>query len=109
MLALAGVPARLVAIGEYGMGGPTQMQYGAAVKSFAGARSTAMLLTLGDNDYSRNTAFEANWQKSFGWLDRAGIPISGALGNHDIEESDGSQVFGRLNMPGPTTRGQSDR
>jgi hypothetical protein len=97
----ARAPTRLIAIGGYGMCGPTQMQFGAAVRSFASTRNTAMLLTLGDNDYSRNTAFDANWQESFGWVDRVGIPISGALGNHDIEASDGSQVFERLNMPGP--------
>ena len=66
----ARAPTRLVAIGDYGIGGPTQMQFGTAVRSFASARSIAMLLTLGDNDYSRNTAFDANWQESFGWVDQ---------------------------------------
>ena len=41
----ARAPTRLVAIGDYGIGGPTQMQFGTAVRSFASARSIAMLLT----------------------------------------------------------------
>lgn len=93
-------PIRLVAIGDFGVGGRTQLEYGRAVERFAAARNVSMLLTLGDNDYSRAAAFQENWQASFGWLGAARIPISGALGNHDVEETDGSHEFDALNMPG---------
>ncbi len=33
-------------------------------------------------------------------MEAARIPISGALGNHDVEETDGSHEFDALNMPG---------
>lgn len=99
-----GAPVRMVAIGDYGTGGASQLALGAAVETFVGTRPTSMLLTLGDNDYTRGERFDENWSESFGWISGAGIPVAGALGNHDVEETDGSHVFAALNMPGPYYR-----
>jgi 3',5'-cyclic AMP phosphodiesterase CpdA len=60
-----------------------------------------VLVTLGDNDYTRGTSFAANWTSSFGWLSAQGIVVAGALGNHDVEFSGGRYQFDLLGMPGP--------
>ena len=60
-----------------------------------------MLVTLGDNDYTRGRAFATNWPSTFGWLGSAGVGVAGALGNHDVEVGRGRYEFALLRMPGP--------
>ena len=92
---------RIVAIGDYGVGGPVQLSLGRAVRQVASERGLRVLVTLGDNDYTRDpVAFTTNWDASFAWLERRGIAVAGALGNHDVEVDEGRYVLGRLGMPG---------
>ena len=98
--AAAASTVRLVAFGDFGTGGPSQVALGEAIERFVERRPTLMLLTLGDNGYTRGRSFEENWSASFGWVARGSVPISGALGNHDVEATDGSHVFAALGMPG---------
>ncbi len=97
-LALA-VPARaatgILAIGDFGVGGERERQVGGALRAYEEAHPAELLLTLGDNDYTRGRAFEASWQASFGWLAEAGVDVAGTLGNHD-----GRYELGTLQMPG---------
>lgn len=60
-----------------------------------------MLVTLGDNDYTRGASFAANWTASFGWLGSAGVGVAGALGNHDVEVDRGRYEFALLGIPAP--------
>lgn len=60
-----------------------------------------MLVTLGDNDYTRGRSFAANWTSSFGWLRAAEVDVAGTLGNHDFEVARGRYEFSLLHMPGP--------
>jgi tartrate-resistant acid phosphatase type 5 len=63
--------------------------------------SAAVLVTLGDNDYTRGRSFRANWISTFGWLSAEGIGVAGALGNHDVQFDRGRYEFQLLGMPGP--------
>ena len=60
-----------------------------------------MLVTLGDNDYTRGSSFATNWTSTFGWLSSAGVSVAGALGNHDVEVDRGRYEFALLRIPAP--------
>ena len=93
-------PVRLIAFGDFGVGGVTQQRFGVAVRRFEAANDADYVVTLGDNDYTASaTAFHANWQASFGWVRRAGIHVAGVLGNHDVTVQGGRYEFDELNMP----------
>jgi hypothetical protein len=94
-------PVRLIAIGDFGVGGETQLRFGAAVRTFERRNDANFLVTVGDNDYTENpTAFNANWHASFGWTGRAGVNVAGVLGNHDVRVEGGRYQFNALRMPG---------
>ncbi len=103
-LASAGQAAtRIIAVGDVGLGGPSQARFGAAVQRFESKNPADVLVTLGDNDYTGDPeAFRANWKASFGWLDRAGLDVAGALGDRDAEGAAGGAFeYEILGMPGP--------
>jgi 3',5'-cyclic AMP phosphodiesterase CpdA len=90
-----------VAIGDYGVGGDRQRALGQAVRTYVEATPTDLLVTLGDNDYTRGQWFTPWWVESFGWLRGAGMQVAGSLGNHDVEYRRGRHVFAALGMPAP--------
>ena len=94
---------RIIAVGDVGRGGASQVEFGAAVRRFEAKNPADLLVTLGDNDYTDDPAdFRANWKASFGWLERAGVDVAGALGDHDVEgPDDGVFEYEILGMPGP--------
>ena len=102
---LAASPAQaatgVLAVGDFGVGGQRQRALGAAVRAFEERNPADVLVTLGDNDYTRGRAFATSWQASFGWLASAGVDVAGALGNHDVEVRRGRYQFALLHMPGP--------
>ena len=89
----------ILAIGDFGVGGERQRALGAAVRAYESRFSADVLVTLGDNDYTRGRAFRANWSAAFGWLSPAGIAVAGTLGNHDVEYRRGRYQFALLGMP----------
>jgi acid phosphatase len=92
---------RVIAIGDFGVGGASQQRLGDAVRRFEARNGAELLLTLGDNDYTENpSAFRANWEQSFGWAGRKGIRIAGVLGNHDVRVEGGRYEFSTFQMPG---------
>ena len=92
---------RVIAIGDFGVGGASQQRLGDAVRRFETENGAELLLTLGDNDYTENpSAFRANWARSFGWASRKGIRVAGVLGNHDVRVQDGRYEHSTLQMPG---------
>lgn len=92
---------RVIAIGDFGVGGASQQRLGDAVRRFEARNGAELLLTLGDNDYTENpSAFRANWEQSFGWAGRKGIRVAGVLGNHDVRVEGGRYQFSTLQMPG---------
>lgn len=74
---------------------------GTAVRDYESTRPADLLLTVGDNDYTRGVSFATNWTSTFGWLSSAGVGVAGTLGNHDVEFDRGRYQFGYLRMPGP--------
>jgi 3',5'-cyclic AMP phosphodiesterase CpdA len=97
----AGADTRLLAIGDFGVGGDRQRRTGAAVEGFAEQRRVDALVTLGDNDYTEDpAAFESNWLGSFGWAAADGVLVAGTLGNHDVRVDGGRYEFELLGMPG---------
>lgn len=94
-------PVRIVAFGDFGVGGDSQREFGTAVRRFVSRNGAHVLVTLGDNDYTEDPAeFRANWAGSFGWARRAGVRVAGVLGNHDVRVDDGRYQFAALRMPG---------
>ncbi|MEX2102909.1 MAG: metallophosphoesterase [Gaiellaceae bacterium] len=90
----------VLAVGDFGVGGETQRATGEAMRRFEAAHPAQLLVTLGDNDYTRSPpAFRRNWTSSFGWLAGAGVAPAGSLGNHDVEVQGGRYEFELLGMP----------
>jgi tartrate-resistant acid phosphatase type 5 len=95
----AGV-VRLIAVGDFGVGGEAQRRFGAAVRSFEARNPAELFVALGDNDYTEDpSAFHANWEASFGWMRGAGVDVTGVLGNHDVRVDGGRYEFDELRMP----------
>jgi hypothetical protein len=91
---------RILAVGDFGVGGDAQRATGTAMKKFERYHPSSLLVTLGDNDYTEDpAAFETNWQESFGWLDGADVRVAGSLGNHDVRVDGGRYQFDALGMP----------
>jgi 3',5'-cyclic AMP phosphodiesterase CpdA len=91
---------RLIAVGDFGVGGEAQQRLGAAVRAFEARNSADYLVALGDNDYTEDpNAFHANWEASFGWTRGAGVKVTGVLGNHDVRVDGGRYEFDELRMP----------
>jgi predicted phosphodiesterase len=104
---LAGSPPKaqtrisLLAIGDYGVGGSAELTIGRRMQQYEVRNGAAMLVLLGDNDYTRSPGrFRANWARSFGWARPAGVHVAGVLGNHDYETGRGRYELGMLGMPG---------
>jgi tartrate-resistant acid phosphatase type 5 len=96
----AAADTRLIAIGDFGVGGQRQRLMGVDVERFAARREVDGLVTLGDNDYTETpAAFEANWLGSFGWVAADGLLVAGTLGNHDVRVNGGRYEFELLGMP----------
>jgi hypothetical protein len=91
----------ILAVGDFGVGGTTEREMGAAMKRFtANHPAAALLVTLGDNDYTESpSAFHRNWTASFGWLGSAGVRVAGTLGNHDVRVDGGRYEYDELDMP----------
>jgi len=91
---------RIIAVGDFGVGGDAQRSLGAAVRAFEARNPAHLLVALGDNDYTESpTAFHANWEASFRWTRAAGVNVSGVLGNHDVRVEGGRYEFDELRMP----------
>ena len=96
----AAAATRILALGDFGVGGTTEQEMGSAMRKFEAKHPADALVTLGDNDYTENPrAFHRNWTLSFGWLGAAGVSVSGALGNHDVRVRNGRYQFDELDMP----------
>jgi 3',5'-cyclic AMP phosphodiesterase CpdA len=92
---------RIIAMGDFGVGGEPERAFGAAVRRFEAENPADVLVTLGDNDYTANPAtFRASWEASFGWARRSGMTVAGVLGNHDVRVDGGRYEFEALGMPG---------
>jgi len=93
-------PVSLVAVGDFGVGGETQRRFGAAVRAFEARNPADLLVALGDNDDTEDpSAFQANWEASFGWTRAAAVDVSGVLGNHDVRVEGGRYQFDQPQMP----------
>jgi hypothetical protein len=90
----------ILVLGDFGVGGTTERDMGASMKTFETTHSASAFLTLGDNDYTESpTAFHNNWTSSFGWVRNRGLTVIGTLGNHDNLVDHGRYEFDELNMP----------
>ena len=106
-IALALLPAapaaaatRILAVGDFGVGGRTERATGAAIEAWEADHPASLLLTLGDNDYTESPpAFRRNWHDAFGWLEGADVRPRGTLGNHDVRVDGGRYEFDALGMP----------
>jgi 3',5'-cyclic AMP phosphodiesterase CpdA len=98
-------PVRLIAFGDFGVGGATQQRFGDGVRRFERRNPADYLVALGDNDYTGNpTKFRTNWGSSFGWAPAEAVKVAAVLGNHDVFVQDGRYEFEALKMPGPYYR-----
>ena len=70
----AAAATRILAVGDFGVGGSTERATGAAIEAWEADHPASVLLTLGDNDYTESPpAFRSNWHDAFGWLEGAGV------------------------------------
>ena len=96
----AGAATRILAVGDFGVGGSTERATGAAIEAWEAEHPASLLLTLGDNDYTESPpTFRSNWHDAFGWLEAAGVRPRGTLGNHDVRVDGGRYEFKALRMP----------
>ena len=66
--ATAQATTRVLAVGDFGVGGREERAIGASMKTWEAGHPGDTLLTLGDNDYTESpSAFTHNWNDAFGW------------------------------------------
>lgn len=96
-------PVDLAVIGDFGTGEEAERQVAEALRRWSDRGSMDLLLTTGDNVYGSGhpDEFEEAWHRPYGWVERRGIPVVAALGNHDAETDGGAHVMELLAMPGP--------
>jgi hypothetical protein len=95
-----GAATRILAVGDFGVGGSTERATGSAIEAWESDHPARVLLTLGDNDYTESPrAFRRNWSDAFGWIDAAGVAVRGTLGNHDVRVRGGRYELDTLHMP----------
>jgi predicted phosphodiesterase len=93
-------PVRLIAIGDFGVGGYSERSFGAGVRRFEARNPADLFVSLGDSDYTESPKdFHENWKASFGWLARAKVDVAGVLGNHDVHVDRGRYEYDELHMP----------
>jgi len=98
----AGAVTRILAVGDFGVGGERERRTGDAIRRYEERYPASLLVTLGDNDYTRSpSVFRRNWREAFGWLRDAGVGVAGTLGNHDYEVERGRYELESLGMPAP--------
>lgn len=96
----AAAATRILAVGDFGVGGASEQATGKAMKRFERRYPATWLVTLGDNDYTESpAAFRRNFQAAFGWLGASGVRVAGTLGNHDYAVDDGAYQLATLGMP----------
>jgi hypothetical protein len=77
-------PTRILAFGDSGTGGPTQLAVRDAIIAYQGSRPADVWLLLGDNAYNSGQEFEyqANFFAKYPQILRR-TPVWSCLGNHD--------------------------
>lgn len=96
----AGATVRILAVGDFGVGGPAERATGEAMRRFDAQYPADLMVTLGDNDYTKSPGqFRQNFRDAFGWLGGAGVAVAGVLGNHDYEVDRGTYELPTLGMP----------
>ncbi len=92
---------RIVAFGDFGVGGSAQKGFAEGVRAFEAKNPVDALVLLGDNDYTESpSAFRANWKTSYGWWKPRRVQVAAVLGNHDVRVDRGRYEFGTFGMPG---------
>ncbi|MGH2831100.1 MAG: metallophosphoesterase family protein [Actinomycetota bacterium] len=93
--------ASVVVLGDFGVGGSSERRVALAIRDRAASRRLDAVVTTGDNVYPSGhpDAFQNAWERPYGWLDRAGIPVVASLGNHDVRTAAGAPVMRLFRMP----------
>jgi hypothetical protein len=101
--ALKNETATFVAVGDFGVANEFETAVARAMHGWTDTHGADAFLSLGDNVYpeAERKFFDASWTRPFNWVDRAGIPVIVALGNHDVEDGSSDDVMEFFDMPGP--------
>lgn len=93
---------RLAAAGDVGTGGSAEHDTAAAMNALEASGDFDALLVLGDNVYPAGdpAALRANVLDPFGPVLDDGTKLVAALGNHDVQTSDGTGQIDALGLPG---------
>ena len=89
----------VLALGGLDSSADTQRRVAATIREFEQKNAANLLLTLGNNDYTRGRSFSAAWQSAFSWLGQARVKVAGTLGNRDVQIRGGRYQFATLGMP----------
>lgn len=89
-------------IGDFGSGDLQEGAVADAVRRWAGRHPVDALVTTGDNVYESGAPaeFDAAWTQPYGWVNRLGLPVVAALGNHDVATRDGAPEVSFFHLPG---------
>jgi Calcineurin-like phosphoesterase len=92
----------VVVVGDFGTEDQAELAVSSAIRAWVRERPFDAFVTVGDNVYPDGSpsAFDAAWDRPYGWLEREGVPVIASLGNHDVHTDDGKPVMGVLAMPG---------
>jgi len=91
----------ILAAAGLGGGAAATTRISSALQSFEEKEAADLLVTLGNNDYTRGRAFVAAWRARFGWLRSAHVGVAGVLGDSDVAVRRGRYEFATLQMPAP--------
>jgi hypothetical protein len=88
-------------IGDFGTGDASEHAVAEQMRSWAANHSVHALITVGDNAYGGGDPLRLAevWTEPFGWVEKTGIQLIGALGDNDLAFNDGRDVMSLLGMP----------
>lgn len=89
-------------VGDYGIGNAEEGWVAEAMRAWYRDHGVDAFVTAGDNVYpeAEPEFFADAWERPFGWVDTAGLPVLPSLGNHDVEDGSSEAVMDYFGMPG---------
>jgi 3',5'-cyclic AMP phosphodiesterase CpdA len=90
-------------VGDFGTGEAEEVTVALAMRFWASDHALDAVVSVGDNVYGKPSRpfLEEVWYQPYGWVERRGVHLIAALGNHDVEFRGTERVMDTFEIPDP--------